>query len=421
VTSGWRVAARAACPAGKAGSDAEVSTAADQAPASPATTHGVPGTAPVRVPEGGSVPAWLRSAGAVSWRLLALAGALFVVLYLLSVLRVVVLPVIVAILATTLLHGPVDVLRRRGLPPAGAVAAVMLTSALLVIGILAAIAPSIGGQVDELGTGVENGIREVGVVLADEPFNLSRREINQRIDEGIDRLRENSGPLSHGLQTGAILLGEIVTGLILTILLTFFFLKDGVVMWRWVIDFVGPGRRDAWDEVGARIYTALGGYVRGIALVGLVDALLIGLALLVIGVPLVVPLMILTFFGAFLPLIGAFVAGLTAVLIALVSNGAVAALLVLAAIIAVQQIEGHVLYPLLMGRTVHLHPAVILIALGIGGILAGIIGVFLAVPVAGVISVLVGYWRRDPPPDSPVLEQPEATEEEAAAPAQRGP
>jgi predicted PurR-regulated permease PerM len=306
-------------------------------------------------------------------------------------------------------------------PPAGAVAAVMLTTALIILGILAAIAPSISGQIDELGTGVENGVREVGVVLADPPFNLSREEINTSIDRGIDRLRENSGPLSKGLQHGAILLGEIVTGLILAILLTFFFLKDGVVMWRWVIEFVGPARRDAWDEVGARIFTALGGYVRGIALVGLADALLIGLALFVIGVPLVVPLMILTFFGAFLPLIGAFVAGLTAVLIALVSNGFIAALLVLGAIVAVQQIEGHVLYPLLMGRTVHLHPAVILIALGVGGIVAGIIGVFLAVPVAGVISVLLGYWRRDPPPDSPVVDAPEAAEEDGGAGSDRGP
>jgi predicted PurR-regulated permease PerM len=371
------------------------------------------------------VPLWLRSAGAVSWRLLALAGAIFAALYLLGVLRVVVIPVIVAILASTLLHGPVEALRRRGAPPAAAVALVMVAAALFLIGVLAAIAPSIGGQVDELGTGVENGIREIGVVLADPPFNQSRADINERIDQGIDRLRENSGPLSHGLQHGAILLGEIVTGLIITVLLTFFFLKDGVGMWRWVLEFVGPDRREAWDEVGARIYTTLGGYVRGIALVGLADALLIGLALFVIGVPLVLPLMVLTFFGAFLPLIGAFIAGLAAVLIALVAKGVFAALLVLGAIILVQQVEGHVLYPLLMGRTVHLHPAVIVIALGIGGIVAGVIGIFLAVPVAGVIAVLLGVWRRDPPPDSPVLDTPEAaeTDEEGAEspPAGRGP
>jgi putative heme transporter len=331
-------------------------------------------------------------------------------LYLLSVLRVVVLPVIVAVLATTLLHGPVEALRRRGAPPAAAVSVVMAAAALLLVGVIAAIAPSIGDQAGELRSGVEDGVQEIGAQLAEPPFNLSRREISDSIDEGIARLRENSGPVTHGLQSGAILLGEVITGLILTVLLTFFFLKDGRAMWAWAIGFVGPSRRDDWDEVGARVYVALGGYVRGIALVGLVDAILIGIALLIIGVPLVVPLMVLTFIGAFLPLIGAFIAGLAAVLIALVSNGLLAALLVLGAIILVQQVEGHLLYPLLMGRTVHLHPAVILLALGIGGVLAGIIGVFLAVPVAGVISVLLGYARRDAPPDSPVLDSPPAAE-----------
>jgi putative heme transporter len=361
---------------------------------------------PPRRAGGDAVPPWLRTAGAVSWRLLALAGAVLAVLYLLSVLRVVVLPVIVALLVTTLLLPPVHALRRRGLGDGAAAGLVMLGAALVLFGVLGAIAPSIAGQADELGQGVEDGVREVSDILADPPFNLSEREIGARVDEGLDRLRENSGPLTHGVQSGAILLGEIITGLILTVLLTFFFLKDGRGMWNWITSFVGPERRGAWDEVGARVYTALGGYVRGIALVGLVDAVLIGIALLVIGVPLVVPLMVLTFIGAFLPLIGAFLAGLAAVLIALVSNGLVAALLVFGAIVLVQQVEGHLLYPLLMGRTVHLHPAVILIALGVGGILAGIIGVFLAVPVAGVISVILSYVRREPPPESPVVDPP---------------
>ncbi len=355
------------------------------------------------------MPDWLRSAGSISWRLLAVAAAVLAVLYLLSVLRVVVLPVIVALLATTLLLPPVRALKRRGVPPAGATAIVMVGAALLLAAVVAAIAPSIAGQTDELGSGVQDGVRQVADVLADRPFNLSEQDIRDRIDEGITRLRENSGPVTQGVQTGAVLLGEIITGLILTVLLTFFFLKDGEGMWRWITDFVGPDRRATWDEVGARVFTALGGYVRGIALVGLVDAALIGIALLVIGVPLVIPLMVLTFIAAFLPLIGAFLAGLAAVLIALVSNGLVAALLVFGAIVLVQQIEGHLLYPLLMGRTVHLHPAVIVLALGVGGILAGLVGVFLAVPVAGVISVILSYARREPPPESPVTDEPPAS------------
>jgi putative heme transporter len=179
-------------------------------------------------------------------------------------------------------------------------------------------------------------------------------------------------------------------------------------MWAWVLRLVRERSRHHAEEVGTRVYTALAGYVRGIAMVGLVDAILIAIGLLIIGVPLVVPLAIITFFAAFVPLIGAFVAGLLAVLVALVSGGVVDALLVLGVIILVQQVEGHLLYPLLMSRAVHLHPAVIVVALAAGGILAGIIGVFLAVPVAGVASVVVQYAQNRPGPDTPLTDAPAA-------------
>ena len=195
--------------------------------------------------------------------------------------------------------------------------------------------------------------------------------------------------------------------MLIALLLTFFFLKDGERMWGYLLRFTGRGRAHA-DELGTRVYAALSGYIRGIALVGLADAILIGLALLIIGVPLVVPIMVITFFAAFVPLIGAFLAGLVAVLIALVSGGLLDAALVLAAIIIVQQVEGHVLYPVLMGRSVNLHPAVIVIALAAGGILGGIVGVFLAVPVAGIVSVVLDYVKAEPPPESPVVDEDEA-------------
>jgi predicted PurR-regulated permease PerM len=278
-----------------------------------------------------------------------------------------------------------------------------LLGALLVVAAIAtAVAPSIGGQADELGAGVQDGVREVSRVLADEPFNLSREELNARVDEGLAQLRENSDGVTEGVTSGAVLLGEALTGLIVTILLLFFFLKDGRGMWDWTVGLVAGRNREAADAIGARVFTALSGYMRGIALVGLVDAVLIGIALLIIGVPLVVPLMILTFLGAFIPLIGAFLAGLAAVLIALVFNGLAAGLIVLGAIVLVQQIEGHLLYPLLMSRTVSLHPAVIVLALALGGVLAGIIGVFLAVPLAGVIATVLDYLRNRPLPDPPM-------------------
>lgn len=356
-----------------------------------------------------ALPAWYRAAAAASWRFLVIAAAIAVVVYALVHLRVVVLPIIVALLASTLLLPLVRWLKDRNAPDALAAAVAMIAAALLVVAVATAVAPSVADQFDELRPQAEDGIREASDVLADPPFNVSDRELDQTVDEGIARLRENSGPLARGLQSGAVLLGEIVTGLIIAVLLTFFVLKDGERMWGYAIALVGDrSRRDA-DELGRRAYMALAGYIRGIALVGLVDAILIGIALAIIGVPLVVPLMIITFFAAFVPLIGAFLAGLVAVLIALVSGGLVDALLVLAAIVVVQQIEGHLLYPVLMARTVHLHPAVIVVALAAGGVLGGIVGVFLAVPVAGILSVVLEYSRDRPPPDSPLLDESAAT------------
>ena len=354
------------------------------------------------------MPGWYRTAAAASWRFLAIAGAVAVVVYALVHLRVIVIPIIVAVLASTLLLPIVSWLKRHRVPDGLAAALAMLAAALALAAVATAVAPSLGDQFGDLRTQAEDGVRQATDQLAKPPFNLSERELRDRVNNGLQTLRENSGPLARGLGSGAVLLGEVLTGLIVAVLLCFFLLKDGAAMWAWVLRLVRKGSRGDADEVGKRVYTALAGYVRGIAMVGFVDAVLIAIALLIIGVPLVVPLAVITFFAAFVPLIGAFVAGLLAVLVALVSGGLVDALLVLGAIILVQQVEGHLLYPLLMSRAVHLHPAVIVVALAAGGILAGIIGVFLAVPVAGVISVVLQYAQDRPPPETPLSESPAA-------------
>src|SRR5215218_2721389 len=353
-----------------------------------------------------AMPGWYRTAAAGSWRFLAIAAAAYVVAYALVHLRVIVLPLIVALLASTLLLPLVRWLRRHRVPDGLAAALAMLAAILVLAAILTAIAPSLASQFGDLRTQAEDGVRQATEQLAEPPFNLSEREIRDRVDESLQGLRENSGPLARGLGSGAVIVGELVTGLIVAVLLCFFLLKDGEQMWEFVLRLVRRDSREDVHEVGTRVYTALAGYIRGIAMVGPVDGVLIAIALLIIGVPLVVPLAIVTFFAAFVPLIGAFIAGLLAVLVALVSGGLRDALLVLGAIILVQQVEGHVLYPLLMSRAVHLHPAVIVVALGAGGILAGIIGVFLAVPVAGVVSVVLDYAQNRPAPETPLGESP---------------
>ena len=185
-------------------------------------------------------------------------------------------------------------------------------------------------------------------------------------------------------------------GLILCLFLTFFFVKDSERFTRWILDFAGARRADHLREIGRRSATAVSGYLRGQASVGLVDAVFIGIGLLIVGVPLVVPLAFLTFVAAFLPLVGAFVAGALAALVALVTKGFTAALIVIGITVLVQQLEGHLLAPLLLGRAVSLHPVVIILALATGAILGGIIGAFLAVPIAAVVTAVGTYLRGEP-------------------------
>ena len=233
--------------------------------------------------------------------------------------------------------------------------------------------------------------------LADGPLGVSEAELNRGIDQAIERLGESSGSLAAGVLSGAQLVAELIAGLLLMAVLIFFFVKDGPRIWAWVVSLLPARRRGDANEIGTRAWAALGGYVRGVSIVATVDAVLIGLALLIIGVPLVVPLMVLTFMGAFFPLIGALLAGAVAALVALVSNGVVAALVVIAVITLIQQLEGDLLYPLVVGRSVELHPVAILLALTAGAVLAGVIGALLAVPAAAVAWVAIDYLRDAPP------------------------
>jgi len=364
-----------------------------------ATPAGVP-------PATDPVPRWLRSGAAIAWRLLVLGAAIALVAYALAYLRIVVLPVIVALLISTVLGPPTRWLTRHRFSD-GAAALTVLLAALAALGTALTMAgAAVARQVSDLADSVQEGIREAGDALSEPPFNLSQADIDRYIDNAGDQLSDSSGALTGGVVHGAVLAGEVITGLIITLLLLFFFLKDGPKIWRWVVDTFGGRQRARLDELALRSYFALTGYVRGLVLVGAADATMIGAGLAILGVPLVIPLMLLTFLAAFVPLIGAFSAGLAAVLIALVDGGVVTALIVLGLVIAVQQVEGHLLYPLIMGRTIHIHPIAVILALATGGILAGIIGVFISVPILTVAATALKYARdtREAPP--PVAAQP---------------
>lgn len=317
-------------------------------------------------------------------------------LWVLAHLRIVVVPVLVAILVATLLVPPTDFLRRRGAPSAFATGLVMLLAVLALAGLIALIGPEFVDQFDELQRSVEDGVDEVVGWLVTGPLNLERREINDAVDEGLGSLREQSGTIGRGVLTGASLLAELIAALLLLVVLVFFFVHDGRRIWAWAVSLAPERHRQTMDGIGHEVWTTTAAYMRGVVLIAVVDAVLIGIALALIGVPLVLPLMVVVFLGAFIPLVGAFVAGAIAALVALISNGIVAAGLVVGAIFAIQQVEGNLLYPNIVGRVIRLHPVAILLALAAGTVIAGIVGALFAVPVAAAIWVGVDYVRNGP-------------------------
>jgi len=307
----------------------------------------------------------------------------------------------VALFLATLLVPLVRWLEARGWRHIWAVLAVFVGAVLLIVAIIAGLVPLIGNEMETLRQRADEGIAEVQRYIASRPFGLSEADLTRYLEQARQRLTENSSGLTRGAVQGATLVGEVITGLILCLFLTFFFVKDSERFTRWILDFAGRHRERHLREIGTRSATAVSGYLRGQATVGAVDGLFIGIGLAVLGVPLVVPLAFLTFVAAFLPLVGAFVAGALAALVALVTKGLTTALLVVGLTVLVQQLEGHLLAPLLLGRAVSLHPVVIILALAAGAILGGIIGAFLAVPIAAVVTAVGTYLRGDQPIGEP--------------------
>jgi putative heme transporter len=349
----------------------------------------------IRERRAAEVPRWLAGSAAVSWRLLVVAATIGVVGFLLVYLRLVVLPVIVALFLSTLLVPPAGWLRARGWSSLAATWAVFGGAILVIAGASAALAPQIGPQVGALRDQVTTGLDDVQRWLREGPLHFSETQLSDLLARARQEAQTNSRTLTRGVLSGATLAVEVVTGALLSLVLTFFFVKDGERMGNWIARQAGS-RADEVRAVGRRAFETLGAYLRGQATVGLIDGVFIGIGLAIVGVPLAVPLAFLVFLGAFLPIVGAFLSGLVAALVALVSKGPVAALIIVGITIAVQQLEGHVLAPLVLGRAVKLHPAVVLLALTGGGVVGGIAGAALAVPAVAVVTSVGSYLRNRP-------------------------
>ncbi len=322
--------------------------------------------------------------------LIALGVALVVLL--IGQLWVVVLPVALALILATLLRPPVRWLVRLRFPPGLAAVVVIIVAFALLGGVALLIEQQVVGQFGLLVAQGAAGLGQVQHWLAGPPLNLAWARNGSLISSLVGELQQRSASLVSTAVTAVSTLSSIIITALLTIVLTFLFIKDADRFLPWVGGWFGPPASQHIRAVLHRSWKVLGSFVRTQALVGLIDAVLIGTALLIIGVPLAVPLMVLIFFAeAFLPVVGAIVAGALSVLIALVGNGLTAALIVLVVVIIVPQLEGNVFLPYLQGRSLKLHPAVVLLAVTAGGELFGIAGALLAVPVIAVAGEIARY------------------------------
>lgn len=335
-------------------------------------------------------------------------AAVIALLWLAKRLEVLVVPVALATMVTALLLPAVDFMDSRGAPRGAAVALVLLSGIAVVGGILTFVvsqfiegAPALVEQMTRSIDGLRNW-------LIDGPPHLSKEQIDQAGNTAIEALRNNQEKVTTGALSTAGTLTELLTGALLTLFTLIFLLHGGRGIFGFVTKAVPEHVRDRVRDAGRSGFHSLVGYVRATFLVALVDAVGIGAGLAIMGIPLALPLASLVFMGAFIPLVGAVIAGFLAVIVALLAKGFVYALITLGLIIAVQQLEGHVLQPLVMGRAVSIHPLAIVLAIAGGGVLAGIVGALLAVPaVAFLNSAIRVLLARDP-------EAEETRQEEAA-------
>ncbi|SNC60017.1 Predicted PurR-regulated permease PerM [Kytococcus aerolatus] len=330
---------------------------------------------------------WLAS---WSLRLLLIVGALAAVLWLVGKFWVGVLPLLLALILTTVL-GPVARWLRQWMGDGLAAALAVLGGFLVLLGVLGSIVPSLVDQVADLAQNATDGIRQVQDWASGPPLNVQDAQVDKAVKELNTKIQEASGQIAGGVFTGvSAVASAFVTGL-LTLVLTFFFVRDGHRFLPWLSRLTGRNTAPHVTVLGQRLWRTLGGYVRGQAVISFVDAVLIGIGLLAVGVPMWASLAVLTFLAGFVPIVGAVVVGALSVLVALVTVGFTKALIVLAVVLLVQNVEGNILQPIVQGKAMELHEGLVLLSVAVGSSLFGVAGAFLAVPVAASIVVVLRY------------------------------
>ncbi|MEU9921314.1 AI-2E family transporter [Streptomyces griseoluteus] len=367
-------------------------------PAGPPESVAVPAPRPApsapRPDPAHAVPWGVRVAAEAGWRLLVLAGTVWVLMRIISAVQLVVFAFVVALLVTALLQPTVARLMRYGMPR-GPSTALTAISGFVIIGLLGwFVTWQVMENIDTLSSQIQNGIDDLRNWLLKSPFHVTDKQINQIAKNLREAVGANTDQITSAGLEGVQVVVEALTGILLVFFSTLFLLYDGRRIWEWFLKLVPAAARPGVAGAGPRAWDTLTAYVRGTVLVALIDAIFIGLGIYFLDVPMAVPLAVFIFLFSFIPLVGAVASGALAIVVALVTQGVFTALMTLVVVLAVQQIEGHVLQPFILGRAVRVHPLAVVLTVAAGGMVAGIGGAVVAVPLVAVTNTVVGYLRK---------------------------
>ena len=341
------------------------------------------------------VPGWLRIGAAWSWRLLLLAALLYVAGRVASLLYLVIVPCAAALLLTALLQPLSARLRRRGFGPLGATWCTLLLAFILIGGAVWLVTTRVEAEYPALVSQVKHTTTQIQSWLAGQPFHIKTGNLAKLSDNLVNYLSKHQSVLEGAALTGGRILVELLAGLVLCFFISFFLIKDGDRIWSWGTSGLAAERRRRANVAGQAAWQAVVYYVRGTVAVAAIQATVIGITLAIINAPLVAPLALIMFLASFIPLAGVLIAGTLAILIVLAAKGLIAAAIVLGVMVLMNQIEGHLLQPQVVGKMVRLHPLAVILVLAVAGVVAGIAGAVVAVPITAAITSGVRALARD--------------------------
>ena len=376
----------------RAGKAAANGTAPGGSPSGPRPAGGPPSGG---APRAEVVPRWLQIATAWSWRLLLLAIVLYIAARVAALLYVVVMPCAAAILLTALLQPLTARLRRAGLRPLAATWCTLLLAIVALAGAVWLVTTRVQAEYPTLVTQFKHTTTQIQAWLAGPPFHLRTGSLQKLSNDVVKYLSQHKSAVEGTVVTGSRIVVEILAGVVLCFFVSFFLIKDGDRIWQWLTSRLQPERKRRADLAGGAAWQAVVYYVRGTVAVAAIHAVVMGVTLTIMNAPLVAPLALFMFLAAFVPLVGVLVAGGLALLVVLAAKGWIAALIVLGIMIVMNQLEGHLLQPQVVGKMVRLHPLAVILVLAVGGVVAGIAGAVVAVPITAAVTRAMRALRED--------------------------